>query len=145
MDVLIDFMIHYQAFRTLPAVLSFLELMKKGYEIVGTENPQELQKKITEQSLEMEPVVRPLFTIVKYKEKIICSAEIPEMDAISKPCYYKGKGKSKGSYIRVGDQDLPMTDYEIHSYESFKYKIEDELRTKDRIDFSFLKTVLKYT
>ena len=112
--------------------------MKKGYEIVGTENPQELQKKITEQSLEMEPVVRPLFTIVKYKEKIICSAEIPEMDAISKPCYYKGKGKSKGSYIRVGDQDLPMTDYEIHSYESFKYKIEDELRTKDRIDFSFL-------
>ena len=66
----------------------------------------------------MEPVVRPLFTIVKYKEKIICSAEIPEMDAISKPCYYKGKGKSKGSYIRVGDQDLPMTDDEIHSYES---------------------------
>ena len=111
---------------------------KKEYEVVGLDNPQELQKKVTEQSLDMEPVVRPLFTVTKYKGKTICSAEIPEMDAFSKPCYYKGKGKIKGSYIRIGDQDLPMTDYEIHSYEAFRYKIEDELRTKERIDKSFL-------
>ncbi len=111
---------------------------KNDHEIVGIDNPQELQKKLTEQSLEMEPVVRPLFTVVNYNEKIICSAEIPEIDSILKPCYYKGKGKVKGSYIRIGDQDLPMTDYEIHSYESFRYKIEDELRTKSRIDFSYL-------
>ena len=111
---------------------------KDGYEIIGIDNPQELQKKVTEQSLEMEPVVRPLFRVAKYKGRIICSAEIPEIDPISKPCYYKGKGKVKGSYIRIGDQDLLMTDYEIHNFDSFRYKIEDELRTKNRIDFTIL-------
>lgn len=31
-----------------------------------------------------------------------------------------------------------MSEYEIYSYESFKHKTEDELRIKDRIDYSFL-------
>ncbi len=48
----------------------------------------------------------------------------------------------KGSYIRVGDADPPMTEYEIYSFDSFKYKSEDELRTKDRIDADFLNDVL---
>lgn len=111
---------------------------KNGYKVVGVDNPQELQKKIAEQSLSMEPVVRPLFTIAQYDNKIVCSAEIPEIEPFLKPCYYKGKGKSKGSYIRIGDENLPMTDYEIHSFEAFKYKIEDELRIKERVDISFL-------
>ncbi len=115
---------------------------KHGYKIVGVDDAQSLQKKVIEQSLSMEPVVRPLFTVIKYDDKIICSAEIPEMDSFSKPCFYKGKGKSKGSYIRVGDADLPMTEYEIHSFEAFKFKTEDELRTKERVDSSFLNNVL---
>lgn len=115
---------------------------KSNYEVVGIEDAQLLQQKVTEQSLLMEPVVRPLFTIINYNKKIICSAEIPEMDCFSKPCFYKGKGKSKGSYIRVGDMDLPMTEYEIHGFESFKFKIEDELRIKNRVDNSFLNEFL---
>ncbi|MGM9899200.1 MAG: ATP-binding protein [Bacilli bacterium] len=82
----------------------------------------------------MEPKIRPIITICEYKEKIVASAEIPELDVFSKPCYYSGKGKMKGSYVRVGDADLPMTDYEIYSFDAFKYKTEDELRSKDRID-----------
>ena len=115
---------------------------KHGYKITGVDNPQELQKKITQQSLEMEPVIRPLITVIDYKGKTICSAEIPEMDAFSKPCYYKGKGKSKGAYTRVGDADLPLTDYELHSFEAFRFKSEDELRTKDRVDYSSLNAIL---
>ena len=115
---------------------------KHGYKVVGVDDSQSLQKKVIEQSLSMEPVVRPLFTVIKYDGKIICSAEIPEMDSFSKPCFYKGKGKSKGSYIRVGDADLPMTEYEMHSFEAFKFKTEDELRTKERVDSSFLNNVL---
>lgn len=103
---------------------------KRGYTVVGVDDVQELQKRITEQSLDMEPAVRPLFTIAKYEDKVIFSAEIPEIDAFSKPCFYKGKGKIKGSYVRVGDGDLPMTSYEIHSYDAFRYKTEDELRTR---------------
>ena len=74
----------------------------------------------------MELVVRPRITFCEYDGKTIIAAEIAEMDAINKPCSYAGKGKSKGSYIRIGEADLPMTEYEIYSYDSFKYKTEDE-------------------
>ena len=33
------------------------------------------------------------------------------------------KGKSKGSFIRVGDSDEPMTEYEVYSYEAYRKKI----------------------
>lgn len=72
---------------------------------------------------------------------IILAAEIAEMDSTSKPCFYSGKGKSKGAYIRVGDADLPMTEYEIYSYDSFKYKTEDELRISPRIDESIFNQI----
>ena len=110
---------------------------KAGYEICGVKNPALLEKKIVEQAKEMEPVVRPLITICEYEGKTVLSAEIAEMDAINKPCYYSGKGKSKGSYIRVGEADLPMTEYEIYSLDAFKFKTEDELRTSPRIDENF--------
>ena len=109
---------------------------KAGYKVCGVKNPDILEKKIVEQAKEMEPVVRPLITICDYHGKTILSAEIAEMEAINKPCYYSGKGKSKGSYIRVGEADLPMSEYEIYSYDAFKYKTEDELRTSPRIDES---------
>ena len=107
---------------------------KNNYDICGITNPDIFQKKITEQSLMMEPKIRPIITICEYDGKIIASAEIPELDVFNKPCYYSGKGKMKGSYIRVGDADLPMTDYEIYSFNAFKYKTEDELRSKERIE-----------
>ena len=107
---------------------------KNNYDICGITNPDIFQKKITEQSLMMEPKIRPIITICEYDGKIIASAEIPELDIFNKPCYYSGKGKMKGSYIRVGDADLPMTDYEIYSFDAFKYKTEDELRSKERIE-----------
>ncbi len=107
---------------------------KNNYDICGITNPDIFQKRITEQSLMMEPKIRPIITICEYNGKIVASAEIPELDVFNKPCYYSGKGKMKGSYIRVGDADLPMTDYEIYSFDAFKYKTEDELRSKERIE-----------
>ncbi|MDY6141713.1 MAG: ATP-binding protein [Bacilli bacterium] len=107
---------------------------KNNYDICGITNPDIFQKKITEQSLMMEPKIRPIITICEYNGKTIASAEIPELDVFNKPCYYSGKGKMKGSYIRVGDADLPMTDYEIYSFDAFRYKTEDELRSKERIE-----------
>lgn len=109
---------------------------KSGYKVCGVKNPDTLEKKIVEQAKEMEPVVRPRITFCEYDGKTIIAAEIAEMDAINKPCFYAGKGKSKGSYIRIGEADLPMTEYEIYSYDSFKYKTEDELRINPRIDAS---------
>ena len=103
-----------------------------GYAVVGVYDVQDLQKKVMEQSLQMEPVVRPLFTIAQVENKLVVSAEISECDIYDKPCFYKGAGRLRGSYIRVGDSDQPMMEYEIYSYEAFKKRIHDELRTVDR-------------
>ena len=109
-----------------------------GYEAVGVYDAQDLQKKVVEQSLQMEPVVRPLFTVATVKEKIVVSAEISECDIYDKPCFYKGAGRLRGSFVRVGDSDQPMTEYEIYSYEAFKRRIHDELRTVDRATMAYL-------
>lgn len=110
-----------------------------GYEVVGVYDAQDLQKKVVEQSLQMEPVVRPLFTVAQIDDKLVVSAEISECDIYDKPCFYKGAGRIRGSYIRVGDSDQPMTEYEIYSYEAFKRRIHDELRTVDRATMEYLK------
>ena len=97
-------------------------------EICGVYDPQDLQVRVTEQANQMVPVVRPLFTVVQIDGKTIVSAEIPECEIDEKPCYYRGAGKVRGSYVRVGEADLPMTDYEIYSFEVYRRNIRDELR-----------------
>ena len=86
----------------------------------------------------MEPSVRGIFTFAEYENKNICALEIPSVELTERPCYYKGAGKIKGSYIRVGDADLPMTDYEIYSYESYKRHVHDDEREVERIDLSYM-------
>ena len=46
----------------------------------------------------------------------------------NKPCYYKPKGLHNGSYIRVGDRDDNMTEYEIYKYMSYRDNVKDDLR-----------------
>ena len=75
------------------------------YKEVGVYDPQDIQKKINEQCLQMEPVVRPLLTVVEKDEKFFVSAEIPGIDLVERPCHYKGQGRLKGSYTRIGDSD----------------------------------------
>lgn len=55
-----------------------------------------------------------------------------------RPCFYKGAGRLRGSYIRAGDADYPMTEYEIYSYEAYRKKIQDELRPVERTSLSDL-------
>lgn len=105
---------------------------KPDFQVVGVYDAQDLQVKVTNYALQMEPVIRPVFTVAKYQSKTIVSAEIPECDINDKPCYYKGAGRLRGSYVRVGEADLPMTEYEVYSYEAYKKKIRDELRTVER-------------
>ena len=95
---------------------------KQAYKETGVYDPQDIQKKINEQCLQMEPVVRPLISVFEKNEKFFVSAEIPGIDFTSRPCYYKGKGRLKGSYTRIGDSDEPMTEYEVYSYEVFRRK-----------------------
>lgn len=95
---------------------------------VGVYDAQDLQKKIMEQGEEMRPVVRPVFTTVEMDGKFFLSAEIPSLDVSERPSFHAAKGRIKGSCIRVGDADKPMTEYEIYSYEAYRKQLQDDIR-----------------
>ena len=101
---------------------------QQGFLPVGVYDAQDLMKHVTEQCGQMTPIIRPIFTTLLKDGKAFVSAEIPGIDAADRPCFYAGKGRLKGSYVRVGDADQPMTEYEIYSYEAFRRKYQDDVR-----------------
>ena len=110
----------------------------EDYKEVGVYDPQDLQKKVNEQCLQMEPVVRPLLTVLEKDGRYFVSAEIPGIDIADRPCYYKGSGRLKGSYTRIGDSDEPMTEYEVYSYEAYRKKYQDDIRQVERATLASL-------
>ena len=103
---------------------------KDDYKIKGVYDAQDLQKKVTEQCKQMEPSVRALFTVCDIDGATVVSAEIPGVDISERPVFYKGVGRIKGSYVRVGESDEPMSEYEIYSYEAYRKKYQDDIRKK---------------
>ena len=108
------------------------------YNEVGVYDVHDLQKKINEQALQMEPVVRPLMTVAEKNGRFFVSAEIPGVDLAERPCFYRGHGRLKGSFIRIGDSDEQMTEYEIYSYDAFRKKYQDDIRTVQRATLTSL-------
>ena len=115
---------------------------KKDYKETGVYDAQDIQKKINEQCLQMQPVVRPLLTVVEKNGKFFVSAEIPGIDITERPCYYQGRGRLKGSYTRIGDSDEPMTEYEVYSYEAYRKKYQDDIREVSRVTMASLDQTL---
>lgn len=111
-----------------------------GFAEVGVKDAQELQKQISHQALEMEPVVRPLISIFHHNGKDFVTAEIPGIPVPDRPCFYKGKGRLKGAYIRVGDSDEQMSEYEVYSYEAFKSHKKDDSRAVERATMDDLRS-----
>lgn len=99
-------------------------------------------KHVTEQCGQMMPIIRPVFTTLLKDGKTFVSAEIPGMDVADRPCFYAGKGRLKVSYVRVGDADQPMTEYEIYSYEAFRRKYQDDIRPIEQAALRMLQTDL---
>lgn len=100
----------------------------KDFAVVGVYDAQDLQKKVTEQCNQMFPQVRALFTVCEFGDKLVVSAEIPGLDVAERPCFYRGAGRLRGAYIRVGDADEPMSEYEVYSYDAFRKRIRDDIR-----------------
>ncbi len=102
------------------------------YSVTGVYDAKDVQKKLMESCEQMSPVVRPILTVCEVNGKFVVSAEIPGVEITQRPVYYAGVGKVKGSYIRAGDADKPMTPFEVYSYEAFKKRIQDDVRTVDQ-------------
>ena len=111
----------------------------RDYDVVGIYDSDDIQKKIKNQCNDMEPPVRASFNLLKWEEnKYVLLVEIPEVMQEEKPCYYKGAGIEKGSYVRVGDSDERMNTYEIYNLTSYNKKREEDLRVIDRSELDDL-------
>ncbi|MCL2672248.1 MAG: putative DNA binding domain-containing protein [Clostridiales bacterium] len=109
---------------------------KGAYEIAGVYDAQDLQHRVAEQCKQMEPVVRPLFTVAIIDGKTVVSAEIPGADIADRPVYYKGVGRVRGAFVRVDEADEPMTEYEIYSYDAYRRRVRDDLRIAEFAELS---------
>ena len=101
---------------------------QQNFARVGVYDAQDLQKRIMEYCEQMTPVVRPVFTVTEEDGLVFVSAEIPPVDIAERPCFKTAKGRLQGSYIRVGEADKRMTEYEVYSYEAFRKKYRDDIR-----------------
>lgn len=117
---------------------------EENFKTLGVYDVNDLQKQITSLcSDSMEPSVRCEILPIKYESKDILAVKIIPVSQSKKPVFYKSKGMKAGSYIRVGDRDELMTDYEIYEFESYKNHINEELRldknsTIDDLDYEEL-------
>ena len=106
------------------------------FAVAGVYDAGDLQKKILEQCRQMEPVVQPLFTVLECRNGCVVAAEIPPLDMLERPCYYKGMGRSRGSYVREGCLNVPMPDYQVYSYEAYRRKYQDDIRINYNADMN---------
>lgn len=85
-----------------------------GFRVTGVHDPRRVADSLAATcSDEMDPPLRPLIRLHHIDDKSLVVAEIPELDAAQKPCYYRGAGMNRGSYVRVGDSDRRLTPYEV--------------------------------
>jgi predicted HTH transcriptional regulator len=49
-------------------------------------------------------------------DETVVAVEIDEIPASQKPCFYKNAGLPKGAYLRVGNTNRQMTEYEVFGY-----------------------------
>ena len=59
------------------------------------------------------PPVRSEIEILPFEGAYVVVAEIPEVSPLSKPAYVRGRGEYQGSFIRGGDGDRKLSDYEV--------------------------------
>ena len=98
-----------------------------GYEVCGVFDPQRLQKDVVEQCKEMQPELHPSFATTVWKGAILVGAFLEGLPAGMRPAYRRTAGITKGSYVRVGDQDLHMTQAELYSIETFKDGVRSDV------------------
>ena len=109
---------------------------RQDFALVGVYDVQDLQQRVVRQCQEMEPAVRALFTSAEVEGKMVLSAEIPSAEVVVRPVFYKGKGRSGGSYVRIGDADERMTEFEIYSYEAYRRHDHADRRIAENADLS---------
>ena len=88
----------------------------QGFAAVGVDDPGKVQADLASLCDQMEPVLRPLLRIHDFEGRQLVVAEVPEIPLEQKPCHYRGSGLYTGSFVRVGDGNRQLSQYEVHSF-----------------------------
>ena len=89
----------------------------RAFEVVGVGDAHRIIAEVSHLSAEnMEPALRPEFTLAEVEGKPVLAIEVFEVPAEQKPCFYKTAGLQSGAYIRVGNTNRQMSSYEVFSY-----------------------------
>lgn len=88
-------------------------LSSATFEWVGVSSVDDLQRAVSNACSEMNPPVRPRMTAFTERQKSVLAVEIPECPREHKPSHNRQSGLPSGAFIRVGDGDRRMTDYEV--------------------------------
>ncbi|MBS1249054.1 MAG: hypothetical protein MAG431_00627 [Chloroflexi bacterium] len=91
---------------------------EQDFGVVGVGDPQQRLAVLGDQASRMRPVLRLDPVVVQAEGKSVIVFEVPECEYHQKPCFYSEAGMNSGSYIRVGNSNRRMTDYEIFTYVS---------------------------
>jgi ATP-dependent DNA helicase RecG len=89
-----------------------------GFKVVGVGNPRKLQEDMSGLASQMEPPLRPNFSVEVIEGGTVVAVEVPEVAYDQKPCYHRPHHLQEGSFIRVGNSTRRMSDYEIYSFMS---------------------------
>lgn len=109
---------------SIPETLSAFSNGSGGYLILGLSeregftplpdfDAERMQDALSTACEKLTPHVRPDISIKEFEGVAIIVAEIPEMAPVDKPCYITDRGRYAGAYIRTGDGDRRLSNYEI--------------------------------
>jgi len=104
------------------------------FQPTGLKHLDALQRDIGNVCAEMEPPMRPAFdTFPVERGKRVLVVSIPECERHQKPCFHRPKGLPSGAFIRVGDSDRVMTDYEVQNFIAARGQPEEDIRPAVRV------------
>ncbi len=85
-----------------------------GFAVTGVDDPASAERAVGEMcSARMEPPIRAQIGTVEVDGRSVVVIEVPALARDRRPCFYVGEGAHRGSYIRVGDGDRRLTEYEV--------------------------------
>jgi len=90
----------------------------KGFAPTGVRNVHQVLTELSDVAARMVPPLRLEPCVVEVEGQQVIVTEVPECPYDQKPCYFGPAGLNSGSYIRVGNTNRRMTDYEIFTFVS---------------------------
>ena len=86
---------------------------KEGFTPVESFDARAIQEALSAKCEQMTPRVRPTLEVIPFEGTNVLMAHIPAMPLKDRPCYITTKGRYQGSYIRTGDGNRKLSQYEI--------------------------------